>query len=280
MVLFDQHGVIKRYETAEDILKEFFKLRMDYYNKRRLNLIKARCFGPVRPASCGTCQTHAHAASYTQHALGMGVCMVEDLLNVESSSSPFHFGMQSHPLKAMLIPWNIYLTNYSLLTCWAPDEDHWFLSINMPKLNACAGCGVPNEAAGQPDALHSGGGEQRARHQQPQESRHRGRARIAGLRQDARQQEGKRACTSSCPYALPRCDASCLSGSVLAVQRDSDRAVWQWLQAAVVASLDETSEAAEEAIVEVKVNYDYLLSMPINSLTLEKVRHHAPVPVQ
>ena len=39
-------------------------------------------------------------------------------------------------------------------------------------------------------------------------------------------------------------------------------------------SLDETPEqGAEEAIVEHKVNYDYLLSMPISSLTLEKVSH-------
>ena len=37
-------------------------------------------------------------------------------------------------------------------------------------------------------------------------------------------------------------------------------------------SLEDTSEqGAEEAIVEHKINYDYLLSMPISSLTLEKV---------
>ncbi len=44
----------------------------------------------------------------------------------------------------------------------------------------------------------------------------------------------------------------------------------------VVASLDDQDEGAEEAIVEVKVNYDYLLSMPINSLTLEKVTYTLP----
>lgn len=49
-----------------------------------------------------------------------------------------------------------------------------------------------------------------------------------------------------------------------------------WGQAVVVASLDDQDEGAEEAIVEVKVNYDYLLSMPINSLTLEKVRDTMP----
>lgn len=42
MVLFDQRGVIKRYETAEDILKEFYELRIDYYGKRRLCLIRVR----------------------------------------------------------------------------------------------------------------------------------------------------------------------------------------------------------------------------------------------
>jgi len=44
------------------------------------------------------------------------------------------------------------------------------------------------------------------------------------------------------------------------------------LQAVIVPSLEDTPEqGAEEAIVEQKVNYDYLLSMPISSLTLEKV---------
>ena len=44
------------------------------------------------------------------------------------------------------------------------------------------------------------------------------------------------------------------------------------MQAVVVPSLEETPEqGAEEAIVEHKVNYEYLLSMPISSLTLEKV---------
>ncbi len=35
--------------------------------------------------------------------------------------------------------------------------------------------------------------------------------------------------------------------------------------------MDDQDEGAEEVIVEVRVTYDYLLSMPINSLTLEKV---------
>ena len=41
-MLFDAKGVIKRYETAEDILREFFTLRMEYYSRRRLALIQVR----------------------------------------------------------------------------------------------------------------------------------------------------------------------------------------------------------------------------------------------
>lgn len=40
MVLFDSDGKIKRYETAEAILEEFFHLRLDYYARRRSALIK------------------------------------------------------------------------------------------------------------------------------------------------------------------------------------------------------------------------------------------------
>ena len=40
MVLFDANGVIKRYESSEDILRDFFMLRMEYYSKRRLALIQ------------------------------------------------------------------------------------------------------------------------------------------------------------------------------------------------------------------------------------------------
>lgn len=42
MVLFDAKGVIRRYETAENILRDFFKLRMEYYGRRRLALIQVR----------------------------------------------------------------------------------------------------------------------------------------------------------------------------------------------------------------------------------------------
>ena len=48
-MLFDRHGVIKRYETAEDILEEFFELRMEFYSKRRLALIQANSPPAVLP---------------------------------------------------------------------------------------------------------------------------------------------------------------------------------------------------------------------------------------
>ncbi|XP_060074256.1 DNA topoisomerase 2-alpha-like isoform X2 [Ylistrum balloti] len=35
MVLFDPNGCIKRYETVEDILREFYALRLEYYQKRK-----------------------------------------------------------------------------------------------------------------------------------------------------------------------------------------------------------------------------------------------------
>ncbi len=41
MVLFDRHGVIRRYETPEEILADFFELRMEYYGRRRAALIQA-----------------------------------------------------------------------------------------------------------------------------------------------------------------------------------------------------------------------------------------------
>lgn len=38
--MFDAEGRIRRYQTAEDILLEFFSLRLEYYSKRRDMLIK------------------------------------------------------------------------------------------------------------------------------------------------------------------------------------------------------------------------------------------------
>ena len=31
MMLFDKNGIIKRYETPEDILREFYEIRLDFY---------------------------------------------------------------------------------------------------------------------------------------------------------------------------------------------------------------------------------------------------------
>ena len=37
-VLFDHNGCIKRYNSAEDILREFYDVRMDLYTKRKAYL--------------------------------------------------------------------------------------------------------------------------------------------------------------------------------------------------------------------------------------------------
>ena len=39
-MLFDKDGVIRRYESPEAILSEFFELRMEFYSRRRLLLIQ------------------------------------------------------------------------------------------------------------------------------------------------------------------------------------------------------------------------------------------------
>ncbi|XP_038905935.1 DNA topoisomerase 2 [Benincasa hispida] len=40
MHLFDANGVIKKYDTPEQILEEFFPLRLDFYEKRKRNLLE------------------------------------------------------------------------------------------------------------------------------------------------------------------------------------------------------------------------------------------------
>jgi len=42
MMLFDADGKIRRYESAEEILTEFFDLRLQYYERRRVSLLQAR----------------------------------------------------------------------------------------------------------------------------------------------------------------------------------------------------------------------------------------------
>lgn len=40
MMLFDKDGIIKHYNSAEDIISEFYGLRLEYYEKRRRALLK------------------------------------------------------------------------------------------------------------------------------------------------------------------------------------------------------------------------------------------------
>ena len=39
-MLFDQHGQIKRYDSPEAILADFFDLRLDFYERRRVALLE------------------------------------------------------------------------------------------------------------------------------------------------------------------------------------------------------------------------------------------------
>ena len=43
------HAALLACETAEDILRDFFELRMAYYGKRRLALIQASILDPSSP---------------------------------------------------------------------------------------------------------------------------------------------------------------------------------------------------------------------------------------
>lgn len=52
MVLFDRNGCIKTYETVQDILEEFFQLRVDFYGKRKAymeNMMTAEASLVVQP---------------------------------------------------------------------------------------------------------------------------------------------------------------------------------------------------------------------------------------
>ncbi len=40
MMLWDKNGTIRRYETAEEIIQDFYGMRLQYYGKRRAFLIK------------------------------------------------------------------------------------------------------------------------------------------------------------------------------------------------------------------------------------------------
>lgn len=39
-MLFDADGKIKRYDSPEEILTEFFDLRLQYYERRRVGLLQ------------------------------------------------------------------------------------------------------------------------------------------------------------------------------------------------------------------------------------------------
>ena len=40
MMLFDKDGIIKHYESPEHIIQEFYELRLEYYEKRRLAMLQ------------------------------------------------------------------------------------------------------------------------------------------------------------------------------------------------------------------------------------------------
>jgi hypothetical protein len=44
MMLFNSEGVIRKYDTAEDILREFYELRLGFYTKRKAALLKVGGF--------------------------------------------------------------------------------------------------------------------------------------------------------------------------------------------------------------------------------------------
>ncbi len=51
MMLFNSDGLIQKYACPEDILREFYDLRLRYYAKRRSALLRVRsCPGPWGPA--------------------------------------------------------------------------------------------------------------------------------------------------------------------------------------------------------------------------------------
>jgi DNA topoisomerase-2 len=43
MIAFDRNGKIHKYESPEEILEEFYPLRLEYYQKRKVCLASACC---------------------------------------------------------------------------------------------------------------------------------------------------------------------------------------------------------------------------------------------
>ena len=53
-MLFGPDGLIKRYETPQDILLEFFHVRMQFYHKRRAFLIQVNTTACIMPLNMMT----------------------------------------------------------------------------------------------------------------------------------------------------------------------------------------------------------------------------------
>ena len=60
MMLFDAEGKIRRYETPEQIVQEFFDLRLSFYAKRKAALLKVYAPAPER--------ARLHAIELADHA--------------------------------------------------------------------------------------------------------------------------------------------------------------------------------------------------------------------
>lgn len=53
MMLFNSEGLIQKYASPEDILREFYDLRLQYYTKRRAALLKVGPRGALAMAGRG-----------------------------------------------------------------------------------------------------------------------------------------------------------------------------------------------------------------------------------
>jgi hypothetical protein len=72
MMLFDAEGKIKRYESPEQILQEFFDLRLQFYEKRRVALLQVGSYY-VSSGHRNGCAVQAGGASWQASRLGARV---------------------------------------------------------------------------------------------------------------------------------------------------------------------------------------------------------------
>ena len=109
-MLFDAEGKIKRYDSPEEILSEFFDLRLQFYERRRQGLLQARtagslmcmptCWMFMHACSSPTTTTHiypntqpqTHWHLHTGCSLGVYACIQQDPI------TPFR-----HPWKAVAV---------------------------------------------------------------------------------------------------------------------------------------------------------------------------------